>query len=347
VRIAQADSTVVAPVQRLVRSGSAHTVVPVPDDCLGDVRYRRYLLDEVERTGEGKTVVVAWGDHLSNWPPGFDGLYWGRWRAECTVLVGSDPVDCSVTPLFAGDPAVMERVRRRVPRRTDDPQAEARAVTLVVRSINAFQTDTLQFTVDRIAALAELPTRNPGKARCTRSGSLTAFSSWTPEGHQVARIELTGVDFRPWSVDLMRVVERGAGGRDIMTECGETTDQPYVITSLDGVGPALPKEVWACEDTNCHEGASVPVHQPLPIAFRFRLGDVRHEALIPGETIHVQIETDARDADLMAFAVSDFGGRLRSEPFRPTSVPWRFRLPVGTSFPFDPDVEVRLYLLRR
>lgn len=334
------------------RSTEVFSIPPDLDACLADVRFRRYVLEEPRRADDGRIEVQASGDHLGEWPPGFDGVYWGRWVAGCAIADGApESVECGVSPIRSGDPAVDERYQARRGRffgTGEDADARGRPVRLVARGATGVRADTLEFHVDSVAWLYDLPVLSPGADRCTASSTLTAGSDWPPDEHRLVRIELSsGVEFAPWAVHLLDVVRdrpSDASETDVVSACGEPRSQPFAITALEGVGPPLAGPVRHCPDQPCREEVTVGVHDPLPVAFRFRLSDFDIDGT--DGTVHLQLETDGWGTGLVPFLVVS-GERPRAEAFRPTWHARHHRIPLARSPRFEADPEVLLYLILR
>ncbi len=332
-------------------------VDPIPldvTDCPRNVGLRRYVLDEPRRADDGTVTVTVSGDDLLEWPPSLDGLYWGRWSARCTVTdAGSDGTSCDVRPVSTGERAVDERSLDRRGRffgTNEVHPAGGRPARLVARNTGSARADTMDFGVDSVAYVYDLPVLSPGHDRCTASSLLSAYSAWPPAGHRLVRIELaTEIEFAPQAARLMDVVQDRAEADDgpvIAVQCGEPRSQPFAITSLEEVGLQLDGPVRHCPDDRCSHEVIVPVHDPLPLAARFRLSDFDLGDEGEGDTVHLQFETNGWGTGLVPFLVI-LGDHPWAEAFRPTWHSRHHRVPLNRGARFEGDPEVLLFLVRR
>jgi hypothetical protein len=134
--------------------------------CERDPGYLRLVLRSVHTTENGRVVVYLAGDHLEEWPPGFEGRWHRAWAARC---VGDVRVTagCGVMPEPRGPAAKRE-----------DPRDEAGPfrITAVAMLNGAFHRDTLSAPVAELAEWTEYGTSwsPPPAVACADAGECPA-----------------------------------------------------------------------------------------------------------------------------------------------------------------------------
>jgi len=328
---------------------------PPADDCLLDVRSRRLVFAKPLRTGEGRTVVPVSGDHLERWPPGFDGRYFSSWSAYCALLdTGSSHVDCRIQPDYSGfrfapPSGIQSPAHQRRPQPVHSSPAPAGPTQLKLRIHGAdlYLVDTLRAPVHEITRVEDLALFDPGVGLCTRSSSRSAFAEWEPDGHRLLRIELDPpTPFRGVLASLVTVIGSNPQSGRLRVACGDAEDQPFAVTSLTGLGPALEGPVELCLEPNCHAAGTIPAHAPLEPVLTASFMDLRPGAIDTDGFLLFRLDLDlgleglvpvlllGTDSELVVGAMVAYDDGS-----------YRYGLNRDPRLP--PDSEIRLYLVQR
>lgn len=317
------------------------------DDCYLDVRTRRLIFEKPLRTGHGRTVVRVSGDHLENWPPGFDGRFFPSWTAYCSLLDGgNDTVDCQVNKVQTDVPE-LDRSRHPEVVGSRKPAVGPLRVELLIHGADLYLTDTIVGETDRVFRVEDLAVHDPGHGRCTGGASLSAVSTWEPEGQRLLRIELDPVSgLREASVTLVSVYKPDPKPTEFRLECGGRVDQPLAATILEGVGPPFRGPVALCIDYKCERSVEVPIHQPLPSALHVSFADLRPEAWNSDGALMFKVGFDRSIGGLIPILIIGSGEDL----FATVLVELEdgsYRMSVSMTPGFTADSELRLYLIQR
>ena len=328
---------------------------PPDDDCVLDVRRRRLIFSEPIRTGEGRTVVPVSGDHLERWPPGFDGRYFSSWSAYCALLdSGSSHVGCRIQPDYSAFQApapagIQGPVRRRSPEPVHSRPALEGPTQLQLRIHGGglFLVDTLRAPVHEITSVAALPLFDPGIGLCTRSSSRSALAEWEPDGHRLLRIELDPPSrYRSALAGLVTVIRSNRSSGRLLMACGDEEDQPFAVTSLAGLGPALEGPVELCLEPNCDRSSTIPAHAPLEPVLTASFLDLRPGAIDTDGFLFFRLELDIGVEGLVPVLLLGTGSDLAvGAMVAYDDGSYRYGLNRNPRLP--PNSEIRLYLVQR
>jgi len=346
VLVPERDSVSVEVIRERLR-GANHWPAQNAKDCHLDVGSRRLIFSSPVRTGQGRTVVTVSGDHLESWPPGFDGRFFPSWKAHCALLdQGDDKVHCSISAVYT-DVRELDRFERPEPAWRERAPGWPLQFQLLVHGADLYLTDTIAGQAEEIPHAPDLPVYHDGRARCTASGSAGAASQWDPDGEKLVRIELDPpTEHRAAHVGLVSVFRRRSTSPHVTAACGEQVDQPFAVTSLEGVGPPLRGPVDLCLDFSCSETVEVPLHDPLAPALRFPFTDLRPGARDTRGFLMFKLETEGSLGGLIPILALGAGADLVLTVMSEYA-DGSYRMGVNRTPSLPPDSEVRLYLVRR
>jgi hypothetical protein len=346
VLVPDGDSASVEAVRGRIRR-TGHWPSQQAEDCHLEVRSRRLILSNPVRTGQGRTIVTASGDHLESWPPGFDGRFFPSWTAYCALLDrGSDVVDCSISPVYTGV-SDLDRFRHPEPVRSGRSPTWPVQLQLFVHGADLYLTDTIQGKAEQIPRAEELPVYDRGSNRCTASRPAGAASQWKPDGQRLIRIELNPPsEYREVAANFVSVYQRDPAQPRLQAVCGETIDQPFAATVLKGIGPPFRGSVDLCLDLNCEQYLEVPLHDPLPPVLHFAFADLRPGTRDTRGFLMFKLVTDLPMKGLIPILVLGSGEDLVVTALGEYE-DGSYRMAVNITSGFQTDSEVRLYLIRR
>jgi hypothetical protein len=320
-----------------------------PFGCERTVGTLRIVLPDVHRTENGRAVVYPSGDHLPNWPPGYEGQSWRAWKSRCVADLparppGSVGVDCAVEPVYSRQEYSEWSERRSHPvQGTPMPYADGDSVrvTIFATTREAYLTDTLH------AVVRELPRLDAHAVR-DRDSPCGGWSAHSQQGG-----ELYVINGDPTSTSMyITAVTTGAAppARAGPMRCGpqEPHTSEFAAFFLGDIGDKANTPVTLCFSECRRSYVLDPARHTLAERAHatFRRSDLRDDTRA-GDQLMFRIVAESAPAGLVPLVLIRSGNRWPTVAWIARKVGeniWDYGV-FGGGYP--PDAEILIYFLVR